>query len=303
MPRIAKDQVAPHQLYGMTKVDNNLTMGMRIRKRFRPGDTVKVHNITSTAIQWQWLDEQDETYTIEDETNIKITNREVPGLWELGPGETDVLPGACAYLFIEALYKQVCVMKTGIVLHPLDEREIRNFSLDDPERQEQFIDAVFVGKLTPTMMQAAAISQLGPEAGPKVLEQLPALSTEDSEYQGRQASERRIVNAPRAATGQPHQELSDLGSEFTEPLGGRATGGLPADRQAPTATDEGDKEDGGDTVANPPVPTAPPAPTTPPDEETKEPEKPAVQQSQQKPSDKPVTPKPNASKPAPTPAK
>jgi hypothetical protein len=272
MPRVAKDQVAQHELYGMTKVDNSLSMRERIKKRFRPTDTVEVRNITNQECEWQWLDEQDETYTIEDDTNIKITEREDPGLWRLDAGETDVLPGACAYLFIEALYKMVCVMKIGIVLHPLDEREVRNFSFDDPERQEQFIDAVFQGKLTPTMMQKAAIAQLPDSGGSKIIEHLTPLATEKSEWERRQASEQRMVTPPKTVMGE-HRDIADLANEFDDgsTLLGRATGGLPTDRQAPPQTenegDDGSQDDQGQDTTPPKKPEA----TTP-----KEPVKPKL---------------------------
>lgn len=238
MPRIRKDKVAPQDLYGVSKVDNNLSMRERIKERFRPSDTVEVKNITNQEITWQWLDEEDESYSIEDDTNIKIVEREDPSLWVLGAGETDVLPGACAYLMIEALFKLVCVMKIGIVLHPLDEREVKNFSFDDPERQEQFIDAVFVGKLTPTMMHEAAVSQLPGTGKSEITEHLAPLANERTEFDNRRPNEKRIVTPPKSVEGE-HKELSDLADEF-EPgeIGlGAATGGLPADRQAPPETE------------------------------------------------------------------
>lgn len=265
MPRVAKDRVAPHELHGIAKVDNNLSMRERIKKRFRPSDTVQVRNVTNKEISWQWMDEEEETYGIEDDTNIKITEREDPGLWRLDGGETDVLPGACAYLFIEALYKMVCVMKIGIVLHPLDEREVRNFSFDDPERQEQFIDAVFIGKLTPTMMQQAAVSKL-PNQDREIIEHLPELATEKTEYKRRHASESRLVN--RTEVVEPHREISDLAGDFEfedeSPLLGRATGGLPEDRRVPaTGDDDSEGSDGEPEGDEAPDPAPTPVATTP----------------------------------------
>lgn len=248
MPIVPKQKVAPHQLYGLTKVDTSLSMRERIKQRFRPTDTVQVRNITNQEISWQYMDEQDESYTIEDDTNIKITERDDPSLWILKPGEYDVLQGANAYLMIEALYKLVCVMKTGIILHPLDEREVRNFSFDDPERQEQFIDAVFKGKITPTQMHKAAIGQL-PNAGDSpILENLPDLATEQSEFASREGRERRIVTPPKSAPGDS-KELSDLANEFDEgeSLLGVATGGPPTPPPAPEGDDKPD-----DTPNEPP---------------------------------------------------
>jgi hypothetical protein len=207
-------------------------MGERIRKRFKPTDTVKVHNLTNQSIEWQWLEESDETYTIEDGSNIKIVERKDPGLWRLGPGEQDILQGSCAYIMIEALYKQMAVMKTGIVLHPLDEREIKNFGFDDPQKQEEMIDLIFRGKVTPQMMAEAAASSLG-GMKPNITEHLPDLANERSEYAKRMRDhgpreaapadtpilDKIVAPAPdEQGSNQPSREteLKDLGKEFDE---------------------------------------------------------------------------------------
>lgn len=222
MPRIPAAQVRPSEIYGKVKVDNNLTFGERIRKRFRPTDTVKVHNITNHQIQWQWLEELDEEYVIEDGTNIKIVDRGDPQLWMLGAGEQDILQGSCAYLMIEALYKQTKALKAGLVLHPLDEREIRNFSFDDPEAQEEFIDMVFLGKVTPQDMQAAALQSLGGDFQPKILETLPGPTTEMEEHERRitQDTSRRTgtQTMPKAAPAPP-TEIGSLEDEFLQSTG------------------------------------------------------------------------------------
>ncbi len=161
MPRIQQDRIDDHDIYGKVQVDNNLTFGERVRKRFKPHDTVKVINIDDESIKWQYLEQDDESYVLEDETNIKITSREDPGLWEIGPGEQDILEGANAYLMMEALFKKMSVKKKGVVEHPLDQRDIHHFAFDDPEQQERIIDLLFLGKVTPAMMKQAALMQLG----------------------------------------------------------------------------------------------------------------------------------------------
>lgn len=161
MPKVAPDKVDRDQLYGVSEVDMQISFGERLRNYFKPHDTVKVQNIDSEQVRWQYLEEDQETYTIEDDSNIKIVSREDPGLWILEPGETDILDGGCAYLFIEAQFKQVTARKIGPVEHPLDQRDIKNFAFDDPEAQEAFIKRVFLGKITPQMMKDAALAQLG----------------------------------------------------------------------------------------------------------------------------------------------
>ena len=158
MPRLNPDTIEDDQLYGVKEVENNMSMRERMSKRFKPHDTVQVMNIDDETLEWQWLAEDDETYTMDED--IKIVERQKPGLWRLGAGEKDVLEGACAYLMIECLFKKMAVKKVGLVEHPLDERDIKNFAFDDPEAQETFVDRVFVGRLSPHAMQAAAVAQL-----------------------------------------------------------------------------------------------------------------------------------------------
>jgi hypothetical protein len=215
VPRIAAEKLVPSQIYGKSKVDNTLTMGERIRKRFKPTDTVKVHNITDTLIEWQWFEEADESYVIEEGSNVKIVERGDPQLWRLGPGEMDILQGSCAYLMIESLYKQMSAMKTGVVLHPLDEREIRNFGFDDPQKQEEVIDLIFRGKVTPQMMQEAAMSSLGGDFKPKVLEHMPKMATEQDEHERRTGAPARRTRTEAPST----PVLNDLAGEFEQENG------------------------------------------------------------------------------------
>lgn len=245
MPRLPKAEVEQSQIYGTAKIDSNLTMRERMKKLFRPSDTVKVRNVTNQKLKWQWLDEEDEDYTIEDETNIKIVQREDPGVWELDGGQTDILPGSCAYIMIEQQFKMVCIMKTGIVITPHAENEIRNFSFDDPEAQERFISMVFAGKLSTSQMQRAALADLtSGDNAPAVLENLAPLPTPQEEFQRRNQANSSIqtrpgvAQAPVETTIPQHTELSDLEKEFNDAdagstLFGAATGGLPEDRKAP----------------------------------------------------------------------
>ena len=159
MPRIEQSQVKPDQLRGITHVDNTKNFMERVHKRFRPHDTVRVHNLDDEDLYWQWLDPEDETYVF-TEDNIKVVSRNAPGLWMIKAGEEDILNGACAYLMLDVLYQTMAIKKTGVTEHPLDEREIKNFNLNDPLAQEQFLDRAFLGKLTPAAMQRAAMQQL-----------------------------------------------------------------------------------------------------------------------------------------------
>jgi hypothetical protein len=163
MPKIAQASDAPTVNQDEIKIQESF--GEKLRKYFKPHDTVKVQNVDDAPIEWRYLREDQESYTIEDDSNIKITVREEPELWRIEAGDLDVLDGGCAYLMIEALFKQVTAKKVGPVEHPLDQRDIRNFAFDDPEAQERFIKRVYLGKLTPQMMKEAALQSLGDTIG------------------------------------------------------------------------------------------------------------------------------------------
>ena len=274
MPRVSPQELKPYQIPGKVKVDPNMSFIERCHKKFEPTDTVQVRNITNVMVEWWWLEEKDETYVIEDGSNVKIVSRKDPGLYRLEPGMFDILSGSCAYIMLDALFKQTRALKTGIVLHPLDEGEIRNFALDDPQHQEEFINMAFEGKVTPQMMQQAAIASLGVDPNPKILEELPAAPTEQSEYQRRMGLRRqgvqipaslaveppttrqaaaRVAQAPVQTETLPHKGLGDLQSEFEQdPLAKEEM--LPeVDPVFPTA-------DGGDPRAKQGKPVAPKEP-------------------------------------------
>lgn len=179
MPKLDPAKLAPSEIYGKEQVDTTLTMGERIRKRFKPFDTVQVKNVDTIPIRWQWLPEDAESYVI-DETDVKIVDRDDPDVWELEAGETDVLQGSCAYIMIEQLYKQLCVRKVGVTLQPLDQREIKNFAFDDPASQEALIDIIFIGKVTPQMMQEAARRQIEETTGVNTTAPAPTTATTET---------------------------------------------------------------------------------------------------------------------------
>jgi len=164
MPKVPVQKLNRDKLYNVDEVDMQMNFGERLRKYFKPHDTVKVQNVDSEVIEWQFLEEDKENFTIEDDSNIKIVTRDDPDLWRIEPGDVDILEGCCAYLMIEALFKQMTARKVGPVEHPLDQRDIRNFAFDDPAAQDNFIKRVFLGKITPQMMKEAALAQLEGES-------------------------------------------------------------------------------------------------------------------------------------------
>ena len=113
MPKVPVQKLNRDKLYNVDEVDMQMNFGERLRKYFKPHDTVKVQNVDSEVIKWQFLEEDKENFTIEDDSNIKIVTRDDPDLWRIEPGDVDILEGCCAYLMIEALFKQMTARKSG----------------------------------------------------------------------------------------------------------------------------------------------------------------------------------------------
>jgi hypothetical protein len=157
VPKLAPDKVNKDDLVGVEQIDTTITFDDRMRKYWKPHDTVKVLNFDDEAIQWQVLDEENETYTIEDGTNIKIVARGDPDLWRIEAGDMDVLDGYIAYRMMDALFKKMTAKKVGPNEHPLDQRDIKIFDFADPQSQERFIRKCFLGKITPQQMKEYAM--------------------------------------------------------------------------------------------------------------------------------------------------
>ncbi|MGI0134133.1 MAG: hypothetical protein ACREBW_04160, partial [Candidatus Micrarchaeaceae archaeon] len=88
---------------------------------------------------------------------------------------------------------------------------------------EEFIDIVFEGKVTPQMMQEAAMKTIGGDFKPKITEHLPALATEEDEFRRRTKGER--ADAERRIHS---DKLEDLADEFEQ-----KPAGVPAAQETP----------------------------------------------------------------------
>lgn len=153
MPQIKTEDIGKHDIYGDSDIDVSITIRDRLLKRFKAHELIQVMNIDDERFEWQFLPDHAETNTLTEE-GIKVTEREDPELWAIEPGETDVMTGACGFLMIENLYKKVVIKRVGIVEHPDNAKQIKNFNFKDPVRAEQIIDLIFLGKVTPSFNQA-----------------------------------------------------------------------------------------------------------------------------------------------------
>lgn len=145
-----------------TSVQENKAFRDRLRDRYKPNDNVRVINIDNEKFEWQYfpVDGEEEGFT--DNGSKRVINgrrsfvsnfsQTVPGkeqIWELGAGESEVLEGGCADLFIEGLYKRL-VSKKRIEDSPnTTETQARAFNWNDGLLQEQMIDKIFLGVVKP----------------------------------------------------------------------------------------------------------------------------------------------------------
>lgn len=150
MPQIKVNSSDPNspQTYGTTVVNNRETFRERLMRRFAAHEYVRVINIDDEPLIWQYMPEHGEHVEFTPDP-MKITYRDDPELWQLDPGQDEVLVGANAYLMIDALYKKVISKKT-IARNPnLPLGQARNFNWTDGIAQEDLIDRIYLGKENP----------------------------------------------------------------------------------------------------------------------------------------------------------
>jgi hypothetical protein len=119
---------------------------------------VRVINIDDTPVYWQYFPiDGEETYFTDDGV-MRITEgrqhfdekREelLPGndqAWMMNPGESEVLLGANADLFIQTLYKTLVAKKTIKQKPNMKEGQARKYNWIDGKLQEEIIEKIFLG--------------------------------------------------------------------------------------------------------------------------------------------------------------
>ena len=144
-----------------TSVQENRVFRDRLRDRYKPTDNVRVINIDNEPYEWEYfpIDGEEETFT-DNGTKRVVSGRRsfvagfsqtVPGneqTWEIGPGDSEVLLGANADLFIEGLYKRL-VAKKRVSETKVTETQARAFNWNDGLLQEQMIDKIYLGVVKP----------------------------------------------------------------------------------------------------------------------------------------------------------
>lgn len=136
----------------------------RLRDRYQPSQWVRVINIDRDPFQWQWFPSTDEVEEFTDNGAVRVISgrqhfikqytEKLPGneqVWEIAPGDSEVLIGENADLFIEGLYKRLV---TKSFIDNNGDFQIgkpgRSFNWSDGLKQEQYIDKIFLGVEQPT---------------------------------------------------------------------------------------------------------------------------------------------------------
>jgi hypothetical protein len=141
-----------------TVTADNKPFVTRLRKYYKPQDYVRVINIDNVPIYWHYFPVDGEETYFTDDGVMRVTEgrqhfdekREelLPGndqAWMLNPGESEVLLGANADLFIQTLYKTLVAKKTIKAKPNMKEGQARKYNWIDGNQQEQIIEKIFLG--------------------------------------------------------------------------------------------------------------------------------------------------------------
>lgn len=157
MPQIQKGQVQPGQngapdLYGVDGVENSKPFHARLMERFQPHEFVTIKNIDDAPVYWQYMPREKEDIAMTPDGMQSIVTRGEPEMWMIGPGETETLIGASAYMALDAIYKNVAakkVLKREGITSSYDKENNhtpKNFNFSDGGAQEAFIKQAYLGK-------------------------------------------------------------------------------------------------------------------------------------------------------------
>lgn len=175
------DQAPQNQTPQVYDPSSNLasleTIWDRLAKRFGAEDFVRVMNIDDETFYWQALDPRNEQHLKEGNQFMVHENvvRDKPQMFSIPAGATMVLEGWNAMIMIEKLYKKV--VAKGEESQPLENgKRYRNFAWQNPERQNRYIDKIFLGIERPTFDSKPQVAAPAPQI--KVDDSVAALAKE-----------------------------------------------------------------------------------------------------------------------------
>ena len=156
MPQLGQNKA--EQGSTATTIKENKPFRERLRDRYKPQDYVRVINIDNEPFEWQWFPSDGEESYFTDNGAVRVVEgrqaftknyeQKLPGheqLWVIEPGESEVIIGENADLFIEGLYKRL-VAKDKVKTMKVTETQARSFNWNDGLMQEEMIDKIFLGK-------------------------------------------------------------------------------------------------------------------------------------------------------------
>lgn len=177
MPQIQTGENGKSPVRVQTK--ENMPFRLRLRKRYKTTDYVKVINIDSQPFYWQYFPTDGEEEYFQDNGATRIVDGRqhydakyeelLPGndqAWEMEPGVSEVLIGSNADLFIEGLYRTVKAKRT-IKSMRVKEGQARKFNFGDGLTQEAIIDEIFLGVAEPEF-KVASTATTGANSGSAV---------------------------------------------------------------------------------------------------------------------------------------
>lgn len=156
MPQVTQSQ--QEQGPTATSIKENKAFRDRLRDRYLPSQWVRVINIDNEPYSWQWFPSEGELEEFTDNGAVRVVTgrqhftrnyeQKLPGnekQWLMNPGESEVLIGENADLFIEGVYKRLVAKKRIDDSPNITETQARSFNWNDGLLQEQMIDKIFLG--------------------------------------------------------------------------------------------------------------------------------------------------------------
>lgn len=149
MPRVNLDKSPNVPVYGQSEYKNVSLFREKLLELFQPQLFVRVINIDDERFVWQYMPAENEHESYDGEMH-RIIDRDPVEVWELEPGESDVLLGQNAYVMIEGLYKKFKA-KAIIEKKPdMKPGQARAFAFFDDLSQVDFIKKVYQGVVKPS---------------------------------------------------------------------------------------------------------------------------------------------------------
>lgn len=173
MPRINVDD---KDVYGSPDLNQRMNFRERLMKRFAAHEWVRVVNIDDQPFIWQYMPTHGETEHITRDPH-RMVYREPVEVYQLDPGEEEVIIGENAYVMIESLYKKVVAKEVILTSRVPSPGQNRNFNWTDPKSQEDIIDRIFLGKETLSFGAKAPEQPKVEDETPDLLSDKPRIKT------------------------------------------------------------------------------------------------------------------------------